>query len=72
MYKQTEKTATCPNKQFQPKIQLSSLSLSHEEKNKVIFVWANKSENNCIFTNHSRNFKLLSNYFTWQILVIFA
>ena len=38
MYKRTEKAATCPNKQFQPKIQLFALSLSHEEKNKVIFV----------------------------------
>ena len=38
MYKRTEKAATCPNKQFQPKTHLLFLSLSHEEKNKVIFV----------------------------------
>ena len=38
MYKRTEKAATCPDKQFQPKTHLFSLSLSHEEKNKIIFV----------------------------------
>ena len=72
MYKRTEKAASCPSNQFQPKIHLFSLSRSHEEKNKVIFVWASESENNCIFSNHSRSFKLLNNYFMWQILVIFA
>ena len=72
MYKGNEKVATFSNKQFQPKIHLFFLSFWHEEINKVIFVWVNKLENKCIFSNHSQNVKLLSNYFTWQILVIFA